>query len=234
VWDFVKTQLKEGRQAYIVCPRVEEDASLPAGMDAAASAEAVYKKVSTGELKDFKVGLVHGQLPRDERAETMAAFRNGDLNVLVATTVIEVGVDVPNATLMIISQSERFGLSQLHQLRGRIGRGRFQGYCFLFSEADSPEAVKRLSAMESTSDGFRIAEVDFEIRGPGDVLGTRQSGAMPLRVADLVRDKAMLDEARVAAFNLVESGEFDGPEFGPLKNRVLDRFAKLMDLQQTG
>jgi ATP-dependent DNA helicase RecG len=234
VWDFVKTQLKEGRQAYIVCPRVEEDASLPAGMDAAASAEAVYQKVSTGELKDFKVGLVHGQLPRDDRAETMAAFRNGDLNVLVATTVIEVGVDVPNATLMIISQSERFGLSQLHQLRGRIGRGRFQGYCFLFSDADSPEAVKRLSAMESTSDGFRIAEVDFEIRGPGDVLGTRQSGAMPLRVADLVRDKAMLDEARVAAFNLVESGEFDGPEFGPLKNRVLDRFAKLMDLQQTG
>ncbi len=164
----------------------------------------------------------------------MAAFRNGDVHVLVATTVIEVGVDVPNATLMIVHQAERFGLSQLHQLRGRIGRGRFQGYCFLFSEAETPEAVARLSAMESTSDGFRIAEVDFELRGPGDVLGTRQSGSLPLRVADLVRDKALLEEARVAAFNLVESGEFDEPEFAPLKIRVLERFSKLMDLQQTG
>jgi ATP-dependent DNA helicase RecG len=203
-------------------------------MDATASAEAVYRDLSAEELKDFRVGLVHGQQQRDERAETMAAFRNGDVHVLVATTVIEVGVDVPNATLMIVNQAERFGLSQLHQLRGRIGRGRFQGYCFLFSESETPEAVKRLSAMESTSDGFRIAEVDFEIRGPGDVLGTRQSGAMPLRVADLVRDKALLEEARVAAFNLVGTGEFDEPEFAPLKIRVLERFAKLMDLQQTG
>jgi ATP-dependent DNA helicase RecG len=135
---------------------------------------------------------------------------------------------------MIIHQAERFGLSQLHQLRGRIGRGRFQGYCFLFSEAETSEAIARLSAMESSSDGFRIAEVDFELRGPGDVLGTRQSGSLPLRVADLIRDKALLEEARVAAFNLVESGEFDQPEFVPLKIRVLERFAKLMDLQQTG
>lgn len=234
VWDFIKGRLKEGRQAYIVCPRVEEDASLPLGVEGGASAEAVYHDVSTGELRDFRVGLVHGQQPRDERGQTMAAFRNGDLDVLVATTVIEVGVDVPNATMMMVNQAERFGLSQLHQLRGRIGRGRFQGYCFLFSDADSAEAVARLSAMESTSDGFRIAEVDFEIRGPGDILGTRQSGALPLRVADLVRDKALLEEARVAAFNLVESGEFDQPEFAPLKIRVLERFAKLMDLPKTG
>ena len=208
VWDFIRERLGEGRQAYIVCPRVEEDASLPVGVDATASAEAVYRDVSAGDLKEFRVGLVHGQQSREERNTTMAAFRNGDVHVLVATTVIEVGVDVPNATLMIVHQAERFGLSQLHQLRGRIGRGRFQGYCFLFSEAETPEAVARLSAMESTSDGFRIAEVDFELRGPGDVLGTRQSGSLPLRVADLVRDKALLEEARVAAFNLVESGEF--------------------------
>ena len=233
-WDFVKQGLREGRQAYVVCPRVEEDASLPVGVDASASAESVYRTLSTGELKEFRIGLAHGQLDRDERSATMTAFRNGDLDVLVATTVIEVGVDVPNATLMVVFQAERFGLSQLHQLRGRIGRGRFQGYCFLFSEADSPEATKRLAAMESTSDGFQIAEVDFELRGPGDVLGTRQSGAMPLRVADLVRDKAVLEEARIAAFNLVESGEFDEPEFAPLKRRVLDRFAKLMDIPQTG
>ena len=233
-WDFVKQGLREGRQAYVVCPRVEQDASLPIGVDASASAESVYRTLSTGELKEFRIGLAHGQLDRDERSATMTAFRNGDLDVLVATTVVEVGVDVPNATLMVVFQAERFGLSQLHQLRGRIGRGRFQGYCFLFSEADTPEATKRLAAMESTSDGFQIAEVDFELRGPCDVLGTRQSGAMPLRVADLVRDKAVLEEARIAAFNLVESGEFDEPEFAPLKRRVLDRFAKLMDIPQTG
>jgi ATP-dependent DNA helicase RecG len=234
VWNFVRERLREGRQAYIVCPRVEEDASLPIGVDASASAEAVFRNVSTDILKEFKVGLVHGQQSREERSATMTAFRNGDLHVLVATTVIEVGVDVPNSTLMIVHQAERFGLSQLHQLRGRIGRGRFQGYCFLFSDAESPEAIARLSAMESTADGFRIAEVDFELRGPGDVLGTRQSGSLPLRVADLVRDKLMLEEARVAAFNLVETGEFDEPEFAPLKIRVLERFARLMDLQQTG
>lgn len=234
VWDFVRERLREGRQAYLVCPRVEEDASQPVGVGATVSAEAVFRDVSAGVLKDFKVGLVHGQQPREERAATMAAFRNGDVQVLVATTVIEVGVDVPNATLMIVHQAERFGLSQLHQLRGRIGRGRFQGYCFLFSDASNADATARLSAMEATSDGFRIAEADFELRGPGDVLGTRQSGSLPLRVADLIRDKALLEEARIAAFNLVETGEFDQPEFAPLKNRVLDRFAQLMDLQQTG
>ena len=164
----------------------------------------------------------------------MDAFRNGELDLLVATTVIEVGVDVGNATLMVIHQAERFGLSQLHQLRGRIGRGKFQGYCFLFSESDTPEAAKRLAAMESTSNGFQIAEVDFQLRGPGDVLGTRQSGSLPLRVADLNRDLELLIETRVAAFNLVETGEFDEPDFAPLKIQVLDRFQKLMDLPQSG
>ena len=233
-FDFIKQKLGDGRQAYIVCPRVEEDATLPPGVDATGSAEAVYRDLSQGEFNEFRVGVVHGQLDRDTRSKTMDAFRNGDLDVLVATTVIEVGVDVPNATLMVIHQAERFGLSQLHQLRGRISRGKFQGYCFLFSESDTPEATKRLAAMESTSDGFQIAEVDFLLRGPGDVLGTRQSGSLPLRVADLTRDQALLIETRTAAFNLVETGEFDEPTFAPLKNRVLDRFCLLMDLPQSG
>ena len=154
--------------------------------------------------------------------------------MLVATTVIEVGVDVPNSTLMVIYQAERFGLSQLHQLRGRIGRGRFQGYCFLLSESNTAEATKRLSAMESTSDGFKIAEADFELRGAGDVLGTRQSGTQPLRIADLVRDKEILEAARIAAFNLVETCELDEPEFVMLKSRVLSRFAKIMDIPRAG
>lgn len=233
-WNFIQQKLRDGRQAYVVCPRVEEDASLSPGVDATASAEAVYRDLLQGPFQGFRVGLVHGQLDRETRSTTMEAFRNGELDLLVATTVIEVGVDVPNATLMVIHQAERFGLSQLHQLRGRIGRGKFQGYCFLFSESETPEATKRLSAMESTADGFQIAEVDFQLRGPGDVLGTRQSGSLPLRVADLVRDHDLLVESRTAAFNLVETGEFDEPDFAPLKIQVLNRFRNLMDLPQSG
>ncbi len=233
-WNFIRQKLRDGRQAYVVCPRVEEDASAPPGADATASAEGVFRNLSQGEFKEFRVGLVHGQQDREARFKTMEAFRHGELDLLVSTTVIEVGVDVPNATLMVIHQAERFGLSQLHQLRGRIGRGKFQGYCFLASESDSLDATKRLAAMESTADGFRIAEVDFELRGPGDVLGTRQSGSLPLRVADLVRDQGLLQETRTAAFNLVETGEFDEPAFGPLKNQVLDRFRQLMNFPQSG
>ncbi|MBI1349010.1 ATP-dependent DNA helicase RecG [bacterium] len=229
-WDFIREKVRQGRQAYVVCPRVESEDD----DQNTSAAEAVYRDLTAGELQDFRVGLVHGRQPRDERQATMEAFRDGDLQVLVATTVIEVGVDVPNASLMVICQAERFGLSQLHQLRGRIGRGNHQAYCFLWSSTDQPDAVRRLIALESSTDGFHIAEVDFELRGPGDVLGTRQHGALPLRVANLSRDGEILVEARSAAFELVDSGEFDQPEFAPLKNQVLDRFRKLMDLPQTG
>ncbi len=164
----------------------------------------------------------------------MADFREGDLQALVATTVIEVGVDVPNATLMVILEAERFGLSQLHQLRGRVARGKYQGYCFLISEADTPDATTRLAALEQTSDGFKIAEVDFELRGPGDALGTRQSGSMPLKLADLTRDYDLLVETREAAQRLVDLEAIDRPEFAPLKLKILDRFGKMMDLQRGG
>ncbi|MEZ6053454.1 MAG: ATP-dependent DNA helicase RecG [Planctomycetaceae bacterium] len=229
-WDFVKKQLASGRQAYIVCPLVKGDES---NEDKPRGADVIYERVVKA-LPDFKVGLVHGQMDRKERAAVMDDFRDGELNVLVSTTVIEVGVDVPNATLMIVLDAERFGLSQLHQLRGRISRGSYQGYCFLFSESSAPDAAQRLHALESTADGFRIAEVDFEIRGPGDVLGTRQHGEMPLRVANLTRDIKILDEARREAFAVVDSGEFDTPEFAPLKREVLERFGRLMDLPQSG
>ncbi len=152
----------------------------------------------------------------------------------MSATVIEVGVNVPNATLMVIQQAERFGLAQLHQLRGRICRGRFQGYCFLFSSADSPDAEARLAAMEESSDGFVLAEKDAELRGPGDVLGTRQSGALPLRVANPIRDLSVLSVARRMAFDLVRTGEFDRPEYAALKNLVLNRFADVLELPRTG
>jgi ATP-dependent DNA helicase RecG len=233
-WEFVRKKLREGRQAYVVCPRIgsEDDLEDDSG---SATAEAMYRDLSQGELRGFRLGLMHGQQPRESRQTTMDAFRDGELQVLIATTVIEVGVDVPNATLMVVCQAERFGLSQLHQLRGRIGRGQHQGYCFLWSHAiDQPDATRRLAALESTSDGFQIAEVDFELRGPGDVLGTKQHGDLPLRVANLARDRELLEEARDTAFALVEQQQIDEPEFAALKRHVMERFQKLMDLPQTG
>ena len=164
----------------------------------------------------------------------MEAFRTGETQVLVSTTVIEVGVDVSNATVMVIQEADRFGLSQLHQLRGRVGRCKHQWYCFLFSDSDTPEVTKRLGAMEAYTDGFKIAEVDFELRGPGDILGTRQHGALPLRFANLVRDQKLIEETRAAAFRMVESGEFDAPEYEQLHHSVLDRFAELMQLPRSG
>lgn len=250
-WSFIRDRLGEGRQVYVVCPRVSASASTEdessqnesdSGLgfeseddeELAGSTEEVFAQLSTGELSGFRVGLVHGQMDAQRKADAMDAFRTGETQALVSTTVIEVGVDVPNATIIVVQQAERFGLSQLHQLRGRIGRGRHQGYCFLFSDATTAEVTRRLSAMEKTSDGFEIAEVDFEIRGPGDILGTRQHGALPLRFASLTRDRKLLEEAREAAFALVESAQFDEPEFAPLKVNVLERFGELMELPRSG
>ncbi len=228
-WDFVRGQVGKGRQAYVVCPRIEEQ-----GDDDTASVEAVYRQLCANELSGLKVELLHGRMDRDQRHDVMDRFRSGEIHVLVSTTVIEVGVNVPNATIMVIQQAERFGLAQLHQLRGRICRGSFQGYCFLFSNAEAPDGIERLTAMENSSDGFELAEKDTELRGPGDVLGLRQSGSLPLRVANPVRDIQLLSVARRMAQDLVDSGEFDLPEFRPLKTIVLDRFGKALDLPQTG
>jgi ATP-dependent DNA helicase RecG len=232
-WEFIRKQLSSGRQAYVVCPRVEERED-ETEEQLSASAEAVYRQLQSSELADFNIRLVHGRMDKDAKAAAMDAFREGDAQVLVSTTVIEVGIDVANATIMAIIQAERFGLSQLHQLRGRIGRGRYQSYCFLFSDSETPEANTRLEALEKTTDGFKLAEVDFELRGPGNVLGTDQSGQLPLRVANPLRDHQILKESRLAAFGLIESERLDTPEFAALKNRVLNRFAKLMDLPRSG
>lgn len=228
-WSFVRQQVANGRQAYVVCPRVEGQSD-----EDDAAAETVFKHLQRTELANLKVDLLHGRMDRQQRHTVMDRFRSKDSDVLVSTTVIEVGVNVPNATIMVIQQAERFGLAQLHQLRGRICRGSFQGYCFLMSQADSPEATERLKAMEESSDGFHLAEVDARLRGPGDILGTRQSGSMPLRVADPVRDLQTLQIARRMANDLVGSGEFDRPEYRNLKAIVIKRFQDLLDLPQTG
>ncbi|MDB4439308.1 ATP-dependent DNA helicase RecG [Planctomicrobium sp.] len=227
-WDFLKQKLKAGRQLYIVCSLVDSNSKIEA-----VSAEEIFLKMKAS-LPGFELGLVHGRMDRDERNATMNSFREKEIDVLVSTTVIEVGVDVPNATLMVILDAERFGLSQLHQLRGRIARGKHRGYCFLVSKSDSPESTARLAALEKSSDGFYVAEQDFELRGPGDILGTRQHGSLPLRFADFLRDEETLKRARDEAFLLVQSGEFDEPSFQELKTKVLNRFAQLMDLPRSG
>jgi len=230
-WNFLREKLQSGRQLYVVCPLVDSDEDTPG---TSAAAELVYQELQREILSGFRLGIVHGRMHRDERERTMESFRERELDVLIATTVIEVGVDVPNATLMVILDAERFGLSQLHQLRGRIARGRYRGYCFLFSETSSAESLSRLTVLEQTADGFEVAEQDFELRGPGNILGTRQHGEMPLRIPNLLKEERLLELARHEAERIMFSGEFEQTHFIPLKNRVLRRFEEGLDLPRGG
>ena len=188
--NFLRERLQANRQAYIVYPVIEESDSL--SVKAATTEFNRWSEL----LKPSACGLLHGRLAPEERESVMQSFRQGDIRVLIATTVIEVGVDVPNATVMLVENAERFGLAQLHQLRGRIGRGNHQSYCILMTDTKDPLALAKLAVLEKTNDGFEIAEADLRFRGPGDLLGTAQSGLPPLRVADLLQDADLLDEAR--------------------------------------
>jgi ATP-dependent DNA helicase RecG len=198
-YDTIRKLLAQGHQAFVVCPLIEVSEKLVA----AASVE-VYERLRREEFAEYRVGLLHGQMPSKERAEVMERFRRREIDVLASTTVIEVGVDVPSATVMLIENAERFGLSQLHQLRGRVGRSTEQSYCILISDAAGEEAQRRLEAMVETTDGFKIAEYDLEIRGPGEVAGTRQSGLPEFRLANLVKDGRIMKAAREAAAALVK------------------------------
>jgi ATP-dependent DNA helicase RecG len=189
-YDRIREELRAGRQAFVVCPLVEESELLQAR---AATAE--FERLRTGELRDFRVVLMHGQLRPSEKHDVMAAFVSGAVDVLVATSVIEVGIDVPNATVMLVEDAERYGISQLHQMRGRIGRGEHASLCLLFGAKGSP----RLRALASESDGFRLAEIDLGLRGEGELVGTRQSGLAQFRVAELPRDAELLERARARA-----------------------------------
>ncbi len=197
---FIRKQVNEGHQVYIVCPMVEEgdDESLKA-------AEAYARQLSSGPLSGLRLGLVHGKMKGIEKDRVMESFSSGLLDVLVSTTVIEVGVDVPNASLIVIENAERFGLSQLHQLRGRVGRGRHKSYCVLFSSAQKAEAIARLKVLCSTNDGFEISEEDLKLRGPGDFFGSRQHGLPDFKIADLAEDSQLLLQAREAAASYLES-----------------------------
>jgi ATP-dependent DNA helicase RecG len=192
VWLFVKEKLREGRQAYVVYPRVDDNGG---------NVKAVTQELERVQkaLAPFHVGLLHGRLPAREKEAVMQAFRAGEVQVLLATSLIEVGVDVPNATVMLIENAEQFGLAQLHQLRGRIGRGAHASFCILVSNADNPEARARLKVLADTTDGFQIAEADLRLRGPGELLGQQQSGAARFRFGDLATDLDLIRQARAIA-----------------------------------
>lgn len=196
-WDLIRQEVASGRQAFVVCPLVEDSPKVEA-----ASATAEYERLH-GVFPDLRLGLLHGQLRPRDKEEVMAAFREGEVDVLVSTTVIEVGIDVPNATVIVIQDADRFGLSQLHQLRGRVGRGRHPGHCILLADPLTPEGEQRLAAMVATTDGFRLAEEDLRIRGQGTVFGSRQSGMADLKLADILSDFETLAAARREAFALV-------------------------------
>ena len=204
VYDLIKKEIESGRQAYVVYPLIEESETLSAK---AATIEA--ERLQNEIFPQFKIGLLHGKLKNDEKEQVMADFKNKKYDILVSTTVVEVGVDVPNATVMLIENAERFGLSQLHQLRGRVGRNDLQSYCILHTSTKSQETKERLNIMTQTNDGFVIAEKDLQLRGPGEFLGTRQSGLPDLIISDIVRDAKILEMARNEAIDFVKTNNIE-------------------------
>jgi ATP-dependent DNA helicase RecG len=219
-YGFIRDRLSEGRQAYVVCPLVVDSEG---GQAKAATSEA--ERLAAGELRDFEVEVLHGQMPAARKADAMARFAGGDADVLVATSVVEVGIDVANASVMLIEDADRYGLSQLHQLRGRIGRGEHESHCILFADPESERARARLEAFVRERDGFALAEIDLTMRGEGEVLGTRQSGLPRFRIARLPEDVDLLGEARADLIALLERhGSIDAPGLGPLMAAVRERF----------
>ena len=228
MYGFVRKLVGEGRQAYIVCPAVEEGEDEGAGLKAAAS---YARSLQTEVFPDLRVGLVHGKMKPREKDAVMTAFAGGELDVLVSTTVIEVGVDVPNAALMVVENADRFGLSQLHQLRGRVGRGKHQSYCVLVTSTRNPDSRARLKVLTKTTDGFQIAEEDLKLRGPGDFFGQRQHGLPQLRIADLAGDMRVLKEAQLAAQALLERDPgLKRPEHAPLLKQIHRLFEQHGDM----
>jgi ATP-dependent DNA helicase RecG len=215
-YERIREELRAGRQAFVVCPLVSESELLQAR---AATAE--FERLRAGEFRDFRVVLMHGQLAAGAKQEAMAAFAAGGADVLVATSVIEVGIDVPNATVMLVEDAERYGISQLHQLRGRIGRGAHESFCLLFGSKESA----RLRALASHTDGFALAEIDLELRREGELVGTRQHGEANYRVAELPRDAELLERARRYAEQVVDGDpELVAPEHALLASALVDAY----------
>ena len=250
-WDFFRKHLQAGRQGYVIVPFVEEGEAADEGSavdeiedgDNAARAvpkrypalDATFEELAHGELEAFRLGLVHGRMTSEEKDAALSEFATGRTQVLVATSVVEVGIDVPNATLMTILGADRFGMAQLHQMRGRIARGKYPGYCCVFADSPTTDAQERLQAFVSTTDGFKIADLDFQLRGPGELFGTRQHGLAPFYMADLVRDAQIVSEARQDAKQLVAADPgLAKSENMSLRRQVITRYGQALDLGDVG
>jgi ATP-dependent DNA helicase RecG len=230
VYERLRSGLRDGRQGYVVCPLVEESATL----DVKAAVQ-THEELQSGAFQDFRVGLLHGGMDDEEKDRVMVAFRGREIDLLVCTSVIEVGVDVANATLLVVEHAERFGLSQLHQLRGRVSRGTAPGQCFVFADPITEDARERLRLFCRTTDGFALAEHDARLRGVGDFFGTRQHGLGALRFGDLIADRAIMDAARTDAFQLVAADAgLRQPEHAALRATVLRRYGETFDLPDIG
>ncbi|MBI3925802.1 MAG: ATP-dependent DNA helicase RecG [Armatimonadetes bacterium] len=226
VYELIRREVRAGRQAYIICPLVEETEKVEATA-AVEEAEIVRQRV----FPEFSIGLLHGRMKADDKERVMEAFRRGEHQILISTTVIEVGVDVPNATVMLVQDANRFGLAQLHQLRGRVGRGAHASHCIFMGDASSQDSYRRLQAIARLSDGFEVAEEDLQIRGPGDYYGLRQSGFPEFRVADLLRDQDLLEIARQAAQHVIRTDpELESPEHRPLADYLELRGVRTAEL----
>ena len=219
-YEIAKEQLRQGRQVYIIYPVIEESFALDM-----AGAKKMYEQLKKGEFKGFRLGLIHGRFKQEEQDAIMLKFKQGQLDILVATTVLEVGIDIPNATCMIIEHAQRFGLAQLHQLRGRVGRGKEQSFCILVSDPVTKEARARIEAMARYNDGFRIAEEDLKIRGPGEFFGQRQHGLAELKIANPLTQLQLLKKARDEAIKLINIDPYlDMRQNYQLKEKLLQRF----------
>jgi len=219
-YEFIKEQLKKGRQAYIVYPLVEKSEKLTL-----ASAIENKMRLQNEIFREFKVGLLHGRMSAKEKEHILTGFRARKIDILVSTTVIEVGIDIPDASVMLIENAERFGLAQLHQLRGRVGRSQITSYCILSSDTQGLKASQRLKTMTAITDGFEIAESDLEIRGPGEFFGTRQHGLPELKIANLTKDIRLLESSREEAFKLVTLDPIlSKPENRLLKDSLIKKF----------
>lgn len=217
VYEGVRKLVEQGRQAYFVTPMIEENEKIQAR-----AAQDLYERLSTTIYKDLRVALLHGQMKSAEKEEVMERFRRHETDIIVATVVIEVGVDVPNASVIVIEDANRFGLAQLHQLRGRVGRGEHASFCILIADTTSDEAYMRMKILTETNDGFKIAEEDLRLRGPGEIVGTRQSGQMDLKFADLIQDAKLLEDARGRAMKiLAEDPHLAGPEYALMAQTLL-------------
>lgn len=225
IFSFIRKQIIEGRQAYVVCPLIEEQEKQDL-----LSAEKTYERLTSDIFPDFNIGLIHGRMGQAEKEASMRSFKTGEMDILVSTTVIEVGVNVPNANIMLILNAERFGLAQLHQLRGRIGRGKYKSYCILINDSSNSTARERMRMLQSTSDGFKISEKDLELRGPGEFFGTKQHGLPQLKAANLLKDMDVLKTAQEDAIQIIsQDPELLSEENALIKAYIQDIFRKLQE-----